>query len=480
MPSLARALPEKVEMKHQVNSSWVSYGYDGMGRKLYAEYSESLLKSAMPQSSVMDRLQDVYGGSVASSSSSSSGTVSSGQSAASSVTKSTVSSTVVKKLDLTSEIQGKSIDPNATSLVSRHNTSRTDYCGNVVYEDSVCRLLFSEGYVTFNKNTGKAEPHYYLKDHLGNVRVVQNGSGIIEQANHYYAFGGLLGTSFNGDKQKYKYNGKELDRFLGWDMLDYGARWYDSKLQCWSTVDPLAEKYYHISPYVYCKNDPVNRIDPDGRDDIFDSNGNFIRHTEGGSNVVILNENNENVALSQISFLDKKPALEAIARYYLSQVDPNEFNVAVKQCGGGISSDAMLSNEQGTENYEIYVGEGGNVNPMLNDANNFVNSCYHESRHRYDNSTWGSTIGEVNAILQQTQHPSWFDVTKDFAYSQASYAVRKLNASMDYGETNSQTAKHYINQLNTAFTGVANFSIEKGLASFSASLDNIVVVGRRP
>ena len=56
LPSLARALPEKVEMKHQVNSSWVSYGYDGMGRKLCAEYSESLLKSAMPQSSVMGKL----------------------------------------------------------------------------------------------------------------------------------------------------------------------------------------------------------------------------------------------------------------------------------------------------------------------------------------------------------------------------------------------------------------------------------------
>ena len=258
-------LSEKVEMKHQVNSSWVSYGYDGMGRKLYAEYSESLLKSIMPQSSVMDILQAIYGGSVASSSSSSSGTVSSGQSAASSVIKSTASSTVVKKLDLTSEIQGKSIDPNATTLVSRHNTSRTDYCGNVVYEDSVCRLLFSQGYITFNKNTGKAEPHYYLKDHLGNVRVVMTGAGVIEQANHYYAFGGLLGTSFNGDKQKYKYNGKELDRFLGWDMLDYGARWYDSKLQCWSTVDPLAEKYYHLSPYVYCADNPVKYTDPNGK-----------------------------------------------------------------------------------------------------------------------------------------------------------------------------------------------------------------------
>ena len=101
---------------------------------------------------------------------------------------------------------------------------------------------------------------------LGSVRVVQNGSGIIEQANHYYAFGGLLGTSFNGDKQKYKYNGKKLDRFLGWDMLDYWARWYDSKLQCWSTVDPLAEKYYHLSPYVYCADNPVKYVDPNGKE----------------------------------------------------------------------------------------------------------------------------------------------------------------------------------------------------------------------
>lgn len=210
-------------------------------------------------------------------------------------------------------------------------------------------------------------------------------------------------------------------------------------------------------------------------DDIFDSNGNFIRHTEGGSNVVILNENNENVALSKISFLDKKPALEAIARYYLSQVDPNEFNVAVEQCGGGISSDAMLSNEQGTENYEIYVGEGGNVNPMLNDANNFVNSCYHESRHRYDNSTWGATIGEVNAILQQTQHPSWFDVTKDFAYSQASYAADRLNAA----KISPSDKQQKMNSLNTAFVGYASFSLDKGSIKVSNQLQEVVVYGSK-
>lgn len=30
-----------------------------------------------------------------------------------------------------------------------------------------------------------------------------------------------------------------------------------------STMDPLAEKYYGISPYAYCADNPVNRIDPD-------------------------------------------------------------------------------------------------------------------------------------------------------------------------------------------------------------------------
>ena len=34
----------------------------------------------------------------------------------------------------------------------------------------------------------------------------------------------------------------------------------------WHTVDPLAKKYYWISPYVYCTNNPVNAVDPDGKE----------------------------------------------------------------------------------------------------------------------------------------------------------------------------------------------------------------------
>ena len=59
--------------------------------------------------------------------------------------------------------------------------------------------------------------YYYVKDHLGNVRVVLNENGNVEQKTNYYAFGGVFCTNIDGynkgqDLQPYKYNGKELDR----------------------------------------------------------------------------------------------------------------------------------------------------------------------------------------------------------------------------------------------------------------------------
>jgi len=55
----------------------------------------------------------------------------------------------------------------------------------------------------------------------------------------------------------------------GLDTYDYGARQYNPVLARWDRVDPLCEKYYSISPYAYCGNNPVNRVDKDGR--LFDT-----------------------------------------------------------------------------------------------------------------------------------------------------------------------------------------------------------------
>ena len=106
--------------------------------------------------------------------------------------------------------------------------------------------------------------YYYLKDHQGNNRVVINANGgDAVEVNHYYPFGSLFSTSTN--VQPYKYNGKELDTKKGLNWYDYGARHYDAVLGRFTTVDPLAEKYYPTSIYAYCINNPVRYIDPDGR-----------------------------------------------------------------------------------------------------------------------------------------------------------------------------------------------------------------------
>ncbi len=155
---------------------------------------------------------------------------------------------------------------DGTKLRTTHaignDTTITVYCGNVVYESGIPKTLLTEvGYVTLPDR----KYHYFIQDHQGNNRLVVDQSGGIEEVNDYYPFGGLMSSS-SVSAQNYKYNGKELDRKSGLDWYDYGARHYDATIGRWHVVDPLAEKYYSISPYVYCGNEPVGRIDPDGRD----------------------------------------------------------------------------------------------------------------------------------------------------------------------------------------------------------------------
>ena len=152
---------------------------------------------------------------------------------------------------------GTTVEIPKNHIVSQ---TSTDYCGNVIYENGVLNMILTnEGFITMNG----AVPtyHYYLKDHQGNNRVVFNQNGVIEQTNHYYPSGLAFGEGISTSGQRYKYNGKELDKMNGLNWYDYGARHYDAAIVRWGTIDPLAEKYYSISPYAYCGNNPMKYVD---------------------------------------------------------------------------------------------------------------------------------------------------------------------------------------------------------------------------
>jgi RHS repeat-associated protein len=153
--------------------------------------------------------------------------------------------------------------PDASNVQA---TLTTDYCGNVVYENGALKyILTPEGYVT--KNGRNTYYNYYLKDHLGNNRIVLevigSASNVI-QATDYYPFGMPYANGVSPEKQPYKFGGKEYDEMHGLNWYDFEARHLDAIILRFSTMDPLCEKYPWMSPYAYCGNNPVNRIDPTG------------------------------------------------------------------------------------------------------------------------------------------------------------------------------------------------------------------------
>ena len=108
-----------------------------------------------------------------------------------------------------------------------------------------------------------------MRDYLGSVRAVVDGlTGQTVETNDYYPFGSRWEDEdgISDPTNRYRFNGKEdQEGEFGVPTLDYGARHYTPSSARWLSMDPLAEKYYGVSPYAFCNNDPVNFVDLDGR-----------------------------------------------------------------------------------------------------------------------------------------------------------------------------------------------------------------------
>ncbi len=163
----------------------------------------------------------------------------------------------------------------------------------------------------------------YVTDYLGSVRAVVDGkTGELYKAAKYTAFGDeeqvMIPASVStpahqlatavlpaGLTLRDAYTGKEAqtpDFTTGY--TDFGARQYSPALRRWMTPDPLSEKYYDVSPYAFCNNNPVNFVDPDGEDIYYFSEGRYSGKSECDSTHRIANVTYDSKGNATYSFYD--------------------------------------------------------------------------------------------------------------------------------------------------------------------------------
>lgn len=132
----------------------------------------------------------------------------------------------------------------------------------------------------------EAGTRYHVTDHLGSVRAVIDGNASTTNypLTGFYTIDdfapfGVKSTSSASLYLSLASTGSTVslrDGFTGQEdqgpdfgvgYSDFGARQYSPVLSRWLVPDPMGEKYYDVSPYAYCKNNPIFRIDYYGMDD---------------------------------------------------------------------------------------------------------------------------------------------------------------------------------------------------------------------
>jgi RHS repeat-associated protein len=154
---------------------------------------------------------------------------------------------------------------------------REDYnqAGRIKKTSTIVSLFGRGAQIGRIRPDGKYE--FFIKNHLGStVRTVDdrgrynNGS---EKAYDYLSYGisKVLKTGSDTTDVRQKFTGKEYEALTG--LYAFGWRWHDPELGMWMSPDP-AEQFFN--PYSYNGGNPINFIDPNGRECIDPSSGVMI------------------------------------------------------------------------------------------------------------------------------------------------------------------------------------------------------------
>jgi RHS repeat-associated protein len=143
------------------------------------------------------------------------------------------------------------------------------WCGNQICEErdstgaNVKKRFFAEGEQRIGGSD--AGVYYYSYDHLGSIREVTNSSGSLQAQYDYDAWGNSVVVSGKMTVD-FGYTGDYFHQPSGLNLTMY--REYTPPMGRWLSRDPLANAEEREGPnlYAYVNNDPLNKIDPLGRD----------------------------------------------------------------------------------------------------------------------------------------------------------------------------------------------------------------------
>jgi len=331
---------------------------------------------------------------------------------------------------------------NLSYLQNTVDQNGTVYIGNVEYNTqngnsaltTLSRIYNTEGYV---ENPSSPQYYYYRKDHLGNNREVwlANTDSTVQRTQYYPS--GLPMTYNDGDnpgQQRKKYNGKEFDEMHGYDTYDYGARGYYAAIGGFMTVDPLAEKHYNISPYVYCAGNPVRFIDPTGMlEDVYingtEANAATEELQKSTSMTLTRDDNSGKISASgEAKTIGDKKLLEAINSTSI-KVDVNatksDKNISF---GGAFMGNTVTETGNGTT-----VVANQEVNPYelskMSDANQSPGQdILHEVTEAFEGAKISQVLG-VSSLDSRFLSGSVYKEAHNLAIPQSGIVYLRVNDS---------------------------------------------------
>lgn len=289
------------------------------------------------------------------------------------------------------------------------------------------------GYGYIANDTTKEETFFYHSDHLGSTSYITDDKANITQYDAYLPYGELLVDEHSSSEDlPYKFNGKQFDEETG--LYYYGARYMNPVTSLWYGVDPLAEKYQASGSYLYCRQNPVRRVDVDGNDEV---------HINGDGRIVkVINDHS-----AYITIVDPKGNRHSLSSYNISPyflgIGRGDNRQIVANIAGYYAKQAGVHGLVGAKGNEIlgifanydYSDKGiwlqpsnsdGTVDRWLDNKYNLMNTLQHEYFHKLDDqrNTYKNHLLHASVDERASR-------TRTFAHTSDKW---KLNVAAEFSE----------------------------------------------